>query len=539
VSAVLEQLRSLKAGQLTAVLDGVDLRYVRLGGLELVRRIYVSVRERDWATVDPVSSHVEADERGDSFEVRLSARHRSSEVDVSWEGSITGTADGRIGFTMAGRANRDMLYNRVGFCVLHPWRETAGRRFRGMTPAGPVEGAFPLPIGAQRFEDGIPVSLFPAVSRLELELVAGGGLVFDFEGDLFEAEDQRNWSDASFKTYCGPLAQGFPRELKRHERLAQAVLVHIEGAVDAPPEQPPRLRVGAPTGTRVPPIGVGACDEEQLRTVGPAHVRHELRLGEDWQPGLAGALALRIPVELALAVRVEEIDELPRLRDALADADVARVLVVAPGSETTPPALVREVRDALALPGVPVAGGSDRHFCELNRARPEFDSLDPVFWAVDAQVHAFDDLSVLETPEAQGEQVRTARTFAGGRQLFVSPAALRRGAPDPRAVAPLGGAWAAASAKHLAEAGADAVTYADAHPVLAEVCELQGAEVLACESSRPLEVVGLAVRRHGGTVLLAVNLTSQPLAVEADGARLKLAPYEARRIDIQDDEEER
>ena len=29
---------------------------------------------------------------------------------------------------------------------------------------------------------------------------------FDFEGDLFEMEDQRNWTDGSFKTYSTPLA---------------------------------------------------------------------------------------------------------------------------------------------------------------------------------------------------------------------------------------------------------------------------------------------------------------------------------------------
>ena len=28
-----------------------------------------------------------------------------------------------------------------------------------------------------------------------------------FEGDIFEMEDQRNWTDASFKTYCTPLAR--------------------------------------------------------------------------------------------------------------------------------------------------------------------------------------------------------------------------------------------------------------------------------------------------------------------------------------------
>ena len=33
----------------------------------------------------------------------------------------------------------------------------------------------------------------------------GGEIVIRFEGDLFEMEDQRNWTDASYKTYSTPL----------------------------------------------------------------------------------------------------------------------------------------------------------------------------------------------------------------------------------------------------------------------------------------------------------------------------------------------
>ena len=37
----------LRAGHVTAALDGVDLRYLRVGQVELVRRIYVAVGDRD------------------------------------------------------------------------------------------------------------------------------------------------------------------------------------------------------------------------------------------------------------------------------------------------------------------------------------------------------------------------------------------------------------------------------------------------------------------------------------------------------------
>ena len=153
----------LRAGLLTAVLDGVDLRYVKLGEVELVRRIYAAVRDQNWNTIPGVAVNSELDVREDSFDVRFEVRHANDELDFSWRGTITGTAEGRMSFSLDGAAGRDFPYNRIGFCVLHPWREAAGARYRGETPDGPVEGRFPLSVGPQAFVDGLYVSLFPAV----------------------------------------------------------------------------------------------------------------------------------------------------------------------------------------------------------------------------------------------------------------------------------------------------------------------------------------------------------------------------------------
>ena len=578
----LQEPRTLRAGPLTAVLDGVELRYLRLGAVEVVRGIYVSVRDRNWNTIPAAPSRIEADEAVDSFEVRFSARNASAEVDFAWEGAIVGHADGRVAFSMEGEAERDMLYNRVGLCVLHPWRETAGGRFCGRSPDGPVEGVFPELVAPQRTEGAVYVSLFPALSRLEIDLADGGAVRFEFEGDLFEAEDQRNWADASFKTYCNPMAVPRPLRLERGRRLRQAVLVSAErGPRARGGARPARLEIGGPTGSLVPPVGLGSLvgdlsgsEAELLRALGPAHLRHELHLDGEWEPGLRRALAacadLGAALELALFVRPGGTERLSAVRGALAEAEVARVLVLgedartATPEETTPPELVRAVRGALGLEDVPVAGGTDMYFCELNRTRPQVAAMDGVCWSLNPQVHAFDDLSVLETPEAIGEQVRAAQAFAGGKPLFVGPVTLKRrrnvnattaeDAPvedlpdsvDARQASLLGAAWTAASAKHLAEQGAAAVTFFEpvgwrgvvqgdeppalpdefpgragqAFPlyhVLADVCELRGATVLACETTRPLEVAGLAVRNAGGESLIMANLTPRALSVEVRG----------------------
>ena len=579
MAARLQELRWLRAGPLSVALDGVDLRYVRLGEVEVVRRIYVAVRDRNWNTIPGVASDLEVDEHDDSFEARFSVRHESHDIAFSWNGSISGTPDGRISFSMDGHGERDLQYNRIGFCVLHPFRECAGRPYRGRTPGGPVSGELPDLVGPQVFRDGVYVPLFPSASQLEIDVADGPTAVFEFEGDLFEMEDQRNWTDASFKTYCTPLGLGIPHGLTAGQELSQRVSVQVSGSAAASGEaREPALEVGGPTGRTVPPIGLAlsaedptAVELEQLRALVPAHLRVELHAADAGWPsklGRASGVARAIGAALEVALFTRESDDLEALGEALRAADVVRVLVAPEGAqtttpeETTPASLVERVRDGLALGDVPIAGGTDMYFCELNRTRPDVAAMDGVFWSQNAQVHAFDDISVLETTEAQGEQVRAAEAFAGGKPLFVGPVTLKRrynvnateaeeddDPPDPRQTAQLGAAWMAASAKHLTEQGAAAVTYFETtgprgvtaggeafplHRVLGEVSSLCGGAVLACDATRPLEVVGLAVRRGDGTTLLAANLTPEARTVAVGGLRetssLDLGPYEVVRI---------
>ena len=63
------------------------------------------------------------------------------------------------------------------------------------------------------------------------------------EGDTFEMEDQRNWTDASYKTYVRPLALPWPYTLASGAALDQSVTLTVSG--DPPP------RAAAETGVRI------------------------------------------------------------------------------------------------------------------------------------------------------------------------------------------------------------------------------------------------------------------------------------------------
>src|SRR4029079_9182209 len=73
--------------------------------------------------------------------------------------------------------------------------------------------------------------------------VAGMAGSIHFEGDQFEMEDQRNWSDASFKTYCTPQSRPKPMLVRPGDQVQQAVALQIN--TRAP--QVLRVWLGRPT----------------------------------------------------------------------------------------------------------------------------------------------------------------------------------------------------------------------------------------------------------------------------------------------------
>ena len=562
--------RQLRAGPVTAVLDGIEVRNLRLGDLELARRIYVAVRNPLWSTVAGVVRDLVIDEGGAGFKVGFDVDHDEGELVFSWRGLITGDSHGVVTYSMAGRAGRDLVYNRIGICLLLP-PEMAGRPLRANEEGTLWRGQLPDDIGPQTSENGVLLALHPATDRLEVDLRSGGTFVLNFSGDLFETEDQRNWTDASFKVYSTPLTLGIPRRSKAGASIDQLVTLSLEGAprvsVDA---GPPRLEIGEPTGTHVPRIGLGLASHPPshspaqlglLAALGPAHLRLDCHLDSPtWASELAEALrvcgAVGSQLELAL-FSVPQSAGLEELATVVAGAPVARVLVFAEGAvtnspqETSPGELLARVR--VALGDYPIVGGTDLNFCELNRTRPDFDAIDGVAWPMNPQVHAFDDASVLETPQAQAMQVATAHRFAPGKRLYVGPITLlprynpnlatdtSPSPSDPRQATLFGAAFTLASLKYLSESGTDAVTYYETvgrrgtiaaekgphgvagvfplfHP-LADAAELAGSEVLRLSSSQPLTVTGMAARRGNLTTLFIANMTPASTVAELAGGR--------------------
>jgi hypothetical protein len=565
----------LQAGPLRMVFLAKEgaVRWIHAGGHEVLRGINAPVRDRGWGTVPPCVEDLRVEQDEHAFRAAFVVRCRGGEVDFRWRGELTGRSDGTMEFTFEGEALADFARNRIGFCVLHP-ASMSGAPCAIEHIDGTVEPArFPEEIQPHQPARGIRAIRHDVAPGLTAEI--------RLEGDTFEMEDQRNWTDASFKTYCTPLALPTPVAITRGACIRQRVSLRLIGKIRSagpdflPPWAPAKeVKVTLVHGraAALPSLGVGwnatvITDEivaalrplalDHLRVdLMPADERHRVRL----RSAAAAAARLAVALELAVWVGDRPREKLEQLCDELRRLEhvprVARWMIFDGARACTPPARVNELREILAeTPFVaPIGGGAAENFAELNRERAIAGAGDFTVHAVTPQVHAGDDASLFESLPIQGLTVSAARRISGGRPVCISPLTLTRrwrrtdpGCPafeGPDAWAPLQSdarfgtsltaAWTLGSLAALQAAGAASVT---SHEIvgpnglldenirprpLAAVFKCFAGRTDAAEAipeSRAEDgVAAVTFRRRSGPVLAVANLRSIARIVHVDGA---------------------
>ena len=483
----------LRAGALTVRYDSGGIRYVKLGDELVLLRVYVAVRDHHWNTIPARITVLETLLGADAFEIRFEADHHEGEVHFRWQGTFSGSSDGTLVLKMDGEALSNFLRNRIGFCVLHPMACAGAPCTVEHVDGTMTNGAFPLKIA--------PHQPFVNMRAIRHEVTPGVQAEVRFSGDTFEMEDQRNWTDASYKTYSTPLALPMPVLVSVGTRIKQAVTLRLIGDVK-PIEvrEPEAVQLTVDTGTvvgRLARLGLRAAGHEQpltvqeierLRLLKLAHLRADVYFDQpDWEARLrqtiGEAQALDVALEIALHVgdgvgagAQDGLLALRRIVDERTPAVAAWLVLDGSGQGTTPPeavALARRHLESYAT-DARFAGGTDGYFTQLNRVRPSLDGLDLLSYSLNPQVHAFDDASLVESLATQAVILDSGREFSGGRGLMVCPVTLKmranpeRAQPvvdrlpiqvDPRQRALFGAGWTLGSIKYLSEGGAESATY--------------------------------------------------------------------------------
>ncbi|WP_307276733.1 hypothetical protein [Arthrobacter sp. W4I7] len=438
----------------------------------------------------------------------------------------------------------------MGLVVLHR-SDDAGRDIIVTSPDGTLtKGAFPTDISPHQ-----PLTDIAAMSWER----DGTAFRLEFTGDVFETEDQRNWTDASFKTYSPPLSRPFPVSVHTGDQTHQAIRLSAKPRTGITTCPAPRYVTGIPTvrreaRARVPALGTSASTAaiELAPVPGLAALIVEV-------PGGDFAVAAELLVQArhqammlgtALDVRIiaDGPGDIPPLVDLLPLDSAARISVFSSHGHVTEPDLWEQLLVAVKRRGLSsaVLSGTRAHFTELNRSRYSIrPDAEAITYSLTPQMHATEVPHIIESLPMQRETALNALRLGSGQPLHIGPVTLKarfnavstRGAYDPATLEAMTAdplqaeeftaAWLLGSINALTLPGVESISYFEASgprglvteggaatpafAILSQLATLRGADVLHVEG----DVAGLVLYPvvSGSKVLLfAANLTPRPLS---------------------------
>lgn len=576
-----EPVRRFAVGRLAFDLVGGNVRAICVDGVEMIRGIQYLVRDRDWGTLNPRIHSLRVDQSDGRVEIGYGAECVGPGGERLAYGATIAAFEDRLMFSVEAQAAGDITLNRLGFCVLHP-AAVAGSPLRVEHGDGTIEeSVFP-----ELIEPWQPFTDIAALIHRQGDVTVSCRL----DGDAFEMEDQRNWSDASFKTYVRPLARPWPYVIPAGTIDHQSVRLKVGGGVAASPANDDVVTVEIGDAVDpMPRIGLAVTPAEADRVleqraalldagVQDLLLTFEAQVGQgnDEMRALARAVAglpHRTTLECVIAAQGDLDAELGTIAGYVADCGLrldAVAVYPAPDLQSTPPgsdwpdcpplaALYAAARRA--FPGIAIGGGMYGYFTELNRKRPPVDAIDFVSHATCPIVHAADDVSVMQSLEAIPPILRSARAIVGDTAYRLGPVTVgMRQNPygsrtmdnpvreriamamlDPRQDGRFAAAWTIGYAAATEGAALDTLTLgaltgplgimgeARPRPVFAAVAALArmaGQVRRSCRSSAPERVATVAA---GGVTLLA-NLTAERQRVRIGAAELSLRPYEIAQL---------
>ncbi len=566
----------LSCGPMDICYESGLLRNIRLGEYEVIRMIYYALRDHNWETIISEIKNEKIIESDNGFKISYESHFKKGDIRFVIYSEITGFPTGKLNFEINGVALSDFQTNRTGFCVLHPIDECKGRPCEITDPAGFKKTfIFPMLIS--------PHQPMKDIAEMSWEINAIGKAHLKFEGDIFEMEDQRNWTDDSYKTYCRPLELPFPYQLKKGEKIHQKITlsVDIDEKIDLPDPIPFHLKYNDDTTYPLPQIGIGQSNskpelsEYELALIKKANFDYyevNIFFDLDWETNMLAAISdskrLMLPLSLKIHFTNNYENEITELRRVIESQDhmVKSVTIL----QNELPVVTDDFIDLVFKPlkeiftNSKIGAGTRGFFAELNRNRILHKDLEFLSFSMTPQVHAFDNLTLIENLNGQSAALESGLGFAGRKAIYISPVTLRmqgnpvaasdatenvKGLPpqvDPRQMSLFGAGWTLGSVKKLTEARAGAITYYEAvgvkgivqgdrepgYPnefqvrknavfplfyVLKEILDHKDFQLVQSISSHPTVFDGLVLKSVETKSLILVNYSDQGINVKIDG----------------------
>lgn len=560
---------SLRAGPLNILYQDGFLRYISYGENEILRMIYFALRDENWGTYTCHIENENLDIQKDHFTIQYDCFHELANKRIYyWKATLFGDEAGQITFELSGTTLEDVLKNRSGFCILHPIQGTAGE---------PCETLHPNELSQPHIFPKLVSPTNPFKNLIGMRWKSQDiEWSLKFEGDLFETEDQRNWTDASYKTFCTPLDKPFPVQLKKGDKVFQRI-TFSPGAPLVYQDNSSQFISITKTGNKLPLPSIGICastETDQLtskaidaiRKLSLSYYRIEVSpTDEKWVSRFIidceNADKLDLPLEIALTLTIDFINELNQFMEAANNfnARIKMIILISRDSVTTDQQLIDySLIIKSKWPNVKIGAGTNYNFTELNRNRFNAEPLDFISFSIDPQEHATDDRTLIENMEGQREVVESAHQMYPAKSVHVSPLLFRRRfnpyATDPKAriltseertdqrqKTQFGSLFTIGSIKAMSDAKVDAITLfqtvgnqgivsleGNPYPLYTLLLEILDKPyyILGTKSSRPLKVEALILEWQHTKKLIIMNYTNENQALQMDNMIYKLLPQE-------------
>lgn len=397
------------------------VRNITYDGAQIIDLLYTAIRPLDWSTLAP-------DEH--SEDIQIIGNDCVISITDSFNGVMTSqtrvTLSAGNAFSVAYELHglTDYSVNRWGICFClntAEWMGSAvlssGNRYSLMEDIAP-----------QRAIDGVVQGLFPPSSELHFVAPDMRFIKALSSGKVLEAEDQRNWTDNTFKIYSGSLSEPRPYKVTAGSHWNQSV----------------EFEVGAPSQATPDPEKILVREIEALPSIGLQFNGEPLLAPDDLEKAfiLLGIDHLRVneesltPQKVATTASSGLVLEAALLSSNSGEDLKAEVLKlsqrVPDGSRLLIHRDGREVVDANDLPEnkslSSLIPGSDAYLVDLHKTKYHF--TNSVSYSMAPSVHSTDKETIFKTLATQRESVEFAQKNLAA-QVFISPITFStRGNPE-------------------------------------------------------------------------------------------------------------
>ena len=408
-------------GGFTLDLAREAIRNIRYEGVQIIDLLYTAIRPSDWSTLKSDEYAADLKISGNDYEITITESFTSALV-ATTKVILSAGNTFSVEYELKGLAEYSV--NRWGICFC---LDTADWMGASVISSG---NSYSLlrDISPQRVVDGVVQGLFPESHEMQFIAADQRYLKVVSNGKVLEAEDQRNWTDNTYKIYSGSLKEPRPFTTSPGSSWKQNV----------------NFEVGVPKQNNSDPTKILVREIEALPSIGLQFNSDPLLTPDDLEKALVLLEIdhLRVNAESLTPQKIAttasnglilETALLSSNQNEILKAEVVQLSERVPaGSRLLIQREGREVVEADDLPKneslntfIP---GTDAYLVDLHREKFEF--TNSVSYSITPTVHSADTETIFKTLSTQKESIEFAQKHLAP-QVFVSPITFSaRGNPE-------------------------------------------------------------------------------------------------------------